>query len=96
LDLPASARPLASKQIFVGRYAIFNCGLLCFTKRNGLTHSRVNFRAILFDQGIGGTGLGLWVTQDLKGKHKGKISVRSSKRLELHGTVFRLFFPHFC
>lgn len=43
-----------------------------------------------------GTGLGLWVTQDIMGKHQGTIAVRS--RCEMpeksgSGTVFMLFFP---
>jgi signal transduction histidine kinase len=37
-----------------------------------------------------GTGLGLWVTQELVRKHNGIIKVRSSKG---KGTVFRLTFP---
>jgi PAS domain S-box-containing protein len=37
-----------------------------------------------------GTGLGLWVTQELVHKHNGVIKVRSSKD---KGTVFRLTFP---
>jgi signal transduction histidine kinase len=54
------------------------------------------FEPFFSTKGIGGTGLGLWVTQDLVGKNKGKISVRSSNRSERHGTVFNLFFPHSC
>jgi signal transduction histidine kinase len=43
-----------------------------------------------------GTGLGLWVTQDIMDKHQGTIAVRS--RCEMpdksgSGTVFMLFFP---
>jgi PAS domain S-box-containing protein len=37
-----------------------------------------------------GTGLGLWVTQELVRKHHGVIRVRSSKD---RGTVFRITFP---
>ena len=37
-----------------------------------------------------GTGLGLWVTQELVRKHNGIIKVRSQKD---KGTVFRLTFP---
>ena len=59
------------------------------------TQARI-FEPFFSTKGIGGTGLGLWVTQDLVGKHNGKISVRSSKRSEFHGTAFSLFFPHCC
>jgi signal transduction histidine kinase len=43
-----------------------------------------------------GTGLGLWVTQDIMDKHQGTIAVRS--RCEVpeksgSGTIFMLFFP---
>jgi PAS domain S-box-containing protein len=41
-----------------------------------------------------GTGLGLWVTQQIVTRHKGKISLRSSQTPVQHGTVFSLFFPH--
>jgi signal transduction histidine kinase len=37
-----------------------------------------------------GTGLGLWVTQELVRKHNGVIKVRSQKG---KGTVFRISFP---
>ena len=37
-----------------------------------------------------GTGLGLWVTQELVHKHNGTIKVRSVKG---KGTVFRISFP---
>jgi PAS domain S-box-containing protein len=54
------------------------------------------FEPFFSTKGIGGTGLGLWVTQDLVEKNRGKITVRSSDRGEGHGTVFCLFFPHMC
>jgi PAS domain S-box-containing protein len=44
-------------------------------------------------KGIGGTGLGLWVTQDLVQKNAGSMKVRSSADERLHGTVSTLFFP---
>lgn len=42
-----------------------------------------------------GTGLGLWVSAEIVGKHKGKIRVRSSARRTggTGGTVFMVFFP---
>jgi PAS domain S-box-containing protein len=45
-------------------------------------------------KGIGGIGLGLWVTRDLVHKSYGLVSVRSSNRPSQHGTVFALYFPH--
>jgi signal transduction histidine kinase/HAMP domain-containing protein len=41
-----------------------------------------------------GTGLGLWVTQDIMDKHQGSIVVRSRcDAPKKNGTVFMLFFP---
>ena len=44
-------------------------------------------------KGIGGTGLGLWVTQDLIRKNGGDMRIRSSVSERGHGTVTSLFFP---
>lgn len=44
-------------------------------------------------KGIGGTGLGLWVTQDLVNKNGGSMRVRSSISRAHSGTVSTLFFP---
>jgi signal transduction histidine kinase len=40
-----------------------------------------------------GTGLGLWVCQNIITKHGGSIRVRSSVVTESHGTVFSVFLP---
>jgi len=40
-----------------------------------------------------GTGLGLWISQEIVEKHQGKLGVRSSQRPGKSGTVFRLFLP---
>jgi PAS domain S-box-containing protein len=44
-------------------------------------------------KGIGGTGLGLWVSQDIVKRHHGSLKVRSSQRAGRSGTVFSLFLP---
>jgi len=54
------------------------------------------FEPFFSTKGIGGAGLGLWVTQDLVEKNKGRMAVRSSDRSDCHGTVFSVFFPHSC
>jgi signal transduction histidine kinase len=40
-----------------------------------------------------GTGLGLWVTNEILHTHNAKLRVRSSRELRHHGTVFSIFFP---
>jgi signal transduction histidine kinase len=40
-----------------------------------------------------GTGLGLWVTNEIVQQHNGRISVRSSTKLSRRGTTFSLFLP---
>ena len=51
------------------------------------------FEPFFTTKGIGGTGLGLWVTRDLVQKNGGSMRIRSSMNSNNHGTVFILFFP---
>ncbi len=44
-------------------------------------------------KGIGGTGLGLWVSQEIVNRHQGILRVRSSQRAGRSGSVFNLFLP---
>lgn len=44
-------------------------------------------------KGITGTGLGLWVSHQIVGRHRGYLRVRSSQSAAHHGTVFTLFLP---
>jgi PAS domain S-box-containing protein len=44
-------------------------------------------------KGIGGTGLGLWVSQEITERHSGVLKVRSSQREGRSGTVCALFLP---
>jgi PAS domain S-box-containing protein len=44
-------------------------------------------------KGIGGTGLGLWVSQQIAERHNGALRVRSTQRGGTCGTVFTLFLP---
>jgi PAS domain S-box-containing protein len=44
-------------------------------------------------KGIGGTGLGLWVSKEIAERHNGMLKVRSSQREGHSGTVFTLFLP---
>ncbi len=58
---------------------------------NADTQSRI-FEPFFSTKGIGGTGLGLWITQDLIEKNGGTIRVWSNDAAGKSGTVFVLFF----
>lgn len=61
------------------------------TGMNTETLSRI-FEPFFSTKGIGGTGLGLWITQELIDKNLGTIQVRSSIVPGKSGTVFCLLF----
>jgi PAS domain S-box-containing protein len=52
------------------------------------------FEAFYTTKGMSGTGLGLWVSQEIVARHHGELRVRSSEATNHHGTVFALFLPH--
>lgn len=51
------------------------------------------FEPFFSTKDIGGTGLGLWVCQEIVVRHLGSLRVRSSKKKGHTGTVFVLFLP---
>ena len=51
------------------------------------------FDAFYTTKGIGGTGLGLWVSKEILDRHQGRLLVRSSQQPHRHGTVFTVFLP---
>ena len=51
------------------------------------------FEAFYTTKGIGGTGLGLWVSNEIVHRHHGALRVRSSTKEGRSGTVFTLFLP---
>ncbi len=51
------------------------------------------FEAFYTTKGIGSTGLGLWVSQEIVTRHHGQMLVRSSQNETHRGTVFSLFLP---
>jgi signal transduction histidine kinase len=62
-------------------------------------HRRKIFEPFFTTKGNGGTGLGLWVSQEIAQRHEGELRMRSSqghgKEGERHsGTVFTLFLPY--
>ena len=52
------------------------------------------FEPFFTTKGIGGTGLGLWVSKEVVGRHQGMLKVRSCTTPGKSGTVFRFFLPH--
>lgn len=52
------------------------------------------FDAFYSTKGIGGTGLGLWISQETISRHAGRVLVRSSQDTKCHGTVFSIFLPY--
>jgi two-component system sporulation sensor kinase C len=52
------------------------------------------YRAFYTTKGIGGTGLGLWISSEIVERHHGRMIVRSSTSPGAHGTVFALYLPH--
>jgi PAS domain S-box-containing protein len=52
------------------------------------------FEPFFSTKGIGGTGLGLWISRDLIEKNGGKIQVRSRNSVPGNGTVMSMTFPH--
>jgi PAS domain S-box-containing protein len=51
------------------------------------------YKAFYTTKGIGGTGLGLWISSEIVTRHHGRLLVRSSQRPGHTGTVFELFLP---
>jgi signal transduction histidine kinase len=51
------------------------------------------FEPFMSTKEVTGMGLGLWVTDGIIKKHKGRIALRSSTDPLRHGTVFSMFFP---
>jgi two-component system sporulation sensor kinase C len=52
------------------------------------------FTAFFTTKGIGGTGLGLWVSSEIIKRHKGRLVLRSSNKPGKSWTVFQLYLPH--
>jgi PAS domain S-box-containing protein len=51
------------------------------------------YTAFFTTKGIGGTGLGLWISSEIVARHSGRLLVRSRQRPGASGTVFQLFLP---
>jgi two-component system sporulation sensor kinase C len=51
------------------------------------------YKAFYTTKGIGGTGLGLWISSEIVQRHHGRILVRSCNSGPRTGTIFELFLP---
>lgn len=51
------------------------------------------YEAFFTTKGIGGSGLGLWISADIMQRHQGRILIRSSQNPFHQGTVVTLFLP---
>jgi two-component system sporulation sensor kinase C len=51
-------------------------------------------KAFFTTKGLSGTGLGLWVSQEIINRHRGRLLVRSSQYPGNTWTVFQLFLPY--
>lgn len=51
------------------------------------------FEAFFTTKGINGTGLGLWIGNEIVDRHRGRLLLRSSQNPSHRGTVFALFLP---
>ena len=54
---------------------------------------RTLFEPFVSTKGDTGTGLGLWVSSQIVGRHKGTIQVKSRTQSDKTGTVFSIFLP---
>lgn len=73
-------------------------GLMLTVADTGLGMSSVVkqkvFEAFYTTKGIGGTGLGLWISKEIVERHGGTLRFRSCDTPGRSGTVFNLFLPH--
>ena len=51
------------------------------------------YTAFYTTKGVGGTGLGLWISSEIVARHRGHLKVRSRTTGEKSYTVFQLFLP---
>ena len=59
---------------------------------SAVTLSRL-FEPFYTTKDLNGTGLGLWISHGIVGRHGGRLHVRSTQHPVQHGTIFTLFLP---
>jgi signal transduction histidine kinase len=72
-------------------------GLILTVADNGPGMSRKTaaraFDAFFTTKGIGGTGLGLWISKEIVDRHRGTLHIRSSQKQGQSGTAITVFLP---
>ncbi|HEY1986341.1 MAG TPA: PAS domain S-box protein [Terracidiphilus sp.] len=76
----------SGKKALVITVADTGCGMSPQTVRN-------LFEPFFTTKGFSGTGLGLWISQEIISRHGGSIRVRSSQRKGACGTIFAMSLP---
>ncbi|MBV8632185.1 MAG: PAS domain-containing protein [Silvibacterium sp.] len=90
-----------------GRLLIRSREATCWSRQNrgivvtiadtgtGIHHDDLSriFEPYFSTKGVGGTGLGLWVSREIVERHRGILRVRSSQRPGRTGTIFKLYLP---
>lgn len=51
------------------------------------------FEAFYTTKGVGGSGLGLWISKEIIDRHRGHLRIRSRQSGPRTGTVITLFLP---
>jgi signal transduction histidine kinase len=51
------------------------------------------YKPFFTTKGASGTGLGLWISNEIVARHHGRLQVRSRQGGSVSGTVFTLFLP---
>jgi PAS domain S-box-containing protein len=82
----ATTNPRTGKPRVVFTIADTGCGM------SPITLKRM-YDAFYTTKGIHGTGLGLWVSQEIVARHRGHLTVRSRNEGPTTGTVFQLSLP---
>ncbi len=85
-------RSLSGTEWRTGRVGLFLTVADTGIGMDASTMSKV-FEAFYTTKGIGGTGLGLWISEEIVQRHAGRLYLRSRTDAGRHGTVIRLFLP---
>jgi len=96
--MPASGGRLLLRSREATNWATRQRGVVLTVADNG-AGIRADHRARIFDpffttKGAGGTGLGLWVSNEIVKRHHGSLRVRSGHKRSRNGTVFTVFLPY--